>query len=396
MIRWRLILAALVSAVLALGGQAMASGSSPLTMVRSLQFVQDAVIRGDHSAIEMQRHLLRLIDERLRAADSAVFETQANVDAAIIYSLSGGNPATLPLLADRHPDAGFDPELLELLEVHLAGRGQAVFEPMRAILPNFRGSRIEPYLTLVTANAAAGASPKDAMVLFDWARLLSPGSIIEEAALRRSIDLALDLGLVEEGLVRAERYARRFLHSPYAGQFADLFVELVIAHPDDIEAERIAETLAFMDVDRQRSVYLRIARRAAIDGNRALAVHAASAVESLGEPNEKVKALADLYAGVATVPGEHPMEAAQSVAAIDALDLSERDRALRSAAASIAAAVTREPRPEVLDALPAPDEPEAAPDTTAETAEGAAAFEGFVEERRQVLERIDALLEESQ
>jgi chemotaxis protein MotC len=411
--RWLAIVAVAASAFVPVKAQAMEAGPTPLSMVRSLQFVQDAVIKGDHSAIEMQRHLLTVIDERLRAASAETFYDQHGMDAAIIYALSGGNPATLPMLARRFPEAGFDPRLMPLLEEHLRGRGRGVFEPLRDILVHYQGTRIEPYLTLVAANAAALSSPADSLPLFDWARLLAPGSIIEEAALRRSVEVSVRLGMVDEGLKRAERYARRFLHSPYAGQFADLFVELVLSHPDDVKSERIAETLAFMDEARQRSIYLRIARRAAINGNRTLAQEAAAAAEGLGVQDEKAQALANLYSGAAAIPGEDVSGVAAAVSSIDDAALSPRDRALRSAAESIAAAVTRPPILEAIaepvavsvepDASSVPDtvQPpmmpvgEDAPETTDAPSDAVKdEVDGFVDDRRAVLESIDALLEE--
>jgi chemotaxis protein MotC len=60
----------------------------PYKMLRSLQFVQDSVVLGDHSASEMQRFMLGTIDKRLRAVDPAVFddERRQSADAGI----SGG------------------------------------------------------------------------------------------------------------------------------------------------------------------------------------------------------------------------------------------------------------------------------------------------------------------
>lgn len=49
----------------------------PYAMLRSLQFVQDSVTMGDHSATEMQRFLLQTIDERLKSAPSAIFAIRA-------------------------------------------------------------------------------------------------------------------------------------------------------------------------------------------------------------------------------------------------------------------------------------------------------------------------------
>jgi chemotaxis protein MotC len=340
----------------------------------------------------MQRHLLELVDERLRASEPSVFENKANVEAALIYTMSGGNPATLRFLAERDEGDNFDRELVELLDAYFAGRGQMVLDEFLAILPRYSGTPVEPYLHLVAGNIASATKPEEAVALFDWARLLLPGTIIEEAALRRSIALSAELGHIEEGLVRAERYTRRFLHSPYASQFADMFVELVIAHPEQVESERIQYILDSMDVARRRSIFLRIARMAAIAGETELAVETAEAARQISEDNDKVAALAQLYSGVADV--------SEAIEVIESELLSPRDRALRQAARAVVEAVTQPPDADLLDmtvspdlsTVPEPEEPAEAAATDA--AEAAATPAAFVTERRAVIENIDQLLEQ--
>ncbi len=48
-------------------------------MLRSLQFVQDTVVMGDHLRRAMQRFMLSTIDKRLRTADMRVFDDPRNV-----------------------------------------------------------------------------------------------------------------------------------------------------------------------------------------------------------------------------------------------------------------------------------------------------------------------------
>ena len=81
---------------------------APYKMLRSLQFVQDSVVSGDHSAGEMQRFMLGTIDERLRTIDPSTFDDDRNVDAALIYAMSGGNPQTLEYLIAHDVNGYFD------------------------------------------------------------------------------------------------------------------------------------------------------------------------------------------------------------------------------------------------------------------------------------------------
>ena len=95
---------------------------APYKMIRSLQYVQDTVVMGDHSAMEMQRFMLSTIDERLRTADPSIFADPRNVDAALVYAMSGGNPQTLELLAKNDVSGHFDQRITEGVKLPFFGR----------------------------------------------------------------------------------------------------------------------------------------------------------------------------------------------------------------------------------------------------------------------------------
>ncbi len=319
----------------------------PFKMIRSLQYVQDSVALGDHSAMEMQMFLLGQIDETLRKADGAVFDDPRNVDAALVYAMSGGNPKTLDFLAENDIAGRFDNRLTSALRDVLNGRGEASAKVLVEMMKEYTTGRIGSYLALVSANAVMRKEPEQALKYFDWARLMAPGTIIEEAALRRSIFVASKNGSVDKGLFYSRKYARRFLHSPYASQFADLFVDLSVNHFGKIREEDIVELLSFMDRERQREVYLRISRLAVIHGKGRLAQMAALRADSLSTGEESVpKTLAELYSSLADVPTGNVLSAMDAINAIPQDQLSLRDQALQNAARRMAEAVLSKPRPE--------------------------------------------------
>jgi len=147
---------------------------APFKMIRSLQYVQDSVVLGDHSAIEMQRFMLGAIDKRLRAADAAVFRDPRNVDAALVYAMSGGNPETLKYLADHDVAGNFDSRVTEALTQYLNGKGGLIVESLSKAAPEYRSARIGPYLYLILGNATSQQDPVGAMKYYDWARLAHP------------------------------------------------------------------------------------------------------------------------------------------------------------------------------------------------------------------------------
>jgi len=394
----------------------------PYKLVRSLQFVQDAVVNGDHSAMEMQRFLVGVIESRLRSADQQVFDDPRNVDAALIYAMSGGNPETLDLLAVKDKFGNFDNEVITVLRAYLNGRAASTKTSLAEVVEIYKDSEIGPYLTLVAANVLAATNePADALKLFDWARLTAPGTLVEEAALRRSLFIAARKNLVDEALLYAQLYARRFINSPYAGQYADLLVDLVVPNYGKVGDDRLGEILSFMDRPRKREVYLRIARKAVISGLRDLAVFASGKAEELAGPSDKApQALADLYSGMASIPTDGVDGVLAGLNAVPERQLSGRDRALRAAARVIATEVLRKPDPNSLTQAFSPnvntpgagdvsgsrpasggenvgdttsDEPTDASEVDAEAAAADEVYREFVSERKQALERIDKLLE---
>ena len=421
----RLKLPLLCSALLALGftglGQSHAEDMetiAPYKMLRSLQFVQDSVVLGDHSAAEMQRFMLATIDKRLRQADASVFDNTDNVDAALVYAMSGGNPATLEYLVARDVNGNFDSRVSEALRKYLGGKGVLIAKSLADMVPEYKDTKIAPYLALVAGNVTIVNDPVGALKFYDWARLTAPGTIVEEAALRRSLAVAVEAGMVERAAGYANRYARRFLHSPYASQFADIFVQLVVEHYDALNAQDVYATLGYMDSDRQREVYLRIARSAAIKGKNDLARLAAERAKMLSGSAEGADALAALYGGLADIPTSDVVSAIEAISDIPDAMLSPSDRALRSAAEAIAQEVLRKPEPASSaqvespnvewpnDLAAIPDNPAdvtadpvgTAPATTtaevkSETPNTDPEFRTFVDAGRSKLDEIDSLLE---
>ena len=407
----------LAATLFALAGATMAQAQAPedlapYKMLRSLQFVQDSVVGGDHAAAEMQKFMLASLDRRLRTAGSDVFEDPRNVDAALIYAMSGGNPATLEFLVGKDVEGYFDNRVADALRKYLGGKAALVAKPLAEMMPEYRDSRIGPYLALVSASAALPGDPKAALGFYDFARLAAPGTNVEEAALRRSLAIAAGSGMVEAGLGYANRYARRFLHSPYASQFADLFVMLAVDNYGEVADADIEGILASMDNDRKRETYLRIARKAAIVGKSELARMASARAEEIPlAPGLKSIGEVDLYSGLANLASPEVGRIVNDLVGISDEKLSQRDQALRAAAKFVGDEVLRKPDPNSLaqvDAATTPGEGPATADSqtahagqpkvdeksVAQAEDANAGIDEFVSKGRSKLAQIDSLLQE--
>lgn len=334
-----------VSWLLAAGHAEAQSDLPPAKILRSLQFVQDSVVMGDHSARDMQKFLLSAFDTTLRTSDMSVFSDTKNADAALIYIMSGGNPATLNYLVAKDVQGYFDSRVVNVLQKYLSGRGGLVDKVVSDLIPEYRNNRLGPYLMLIAGNIAYTKDPAAALPFFDDARLSAPGTIIEEAALRRSIMATMQLKQSEKGMVYARKYAVRFLHSPYASQFADLFVSLAIDSFGPVTTKDIGEIAELMDAERAQEIYLRIARQASLQGKMELAQFAAEKANGIAEDTGDTtrEPLSKLYSGLSDISGQDVLAAQEKLASIPESELSPRDLALRNAAKTIAEQIMQPP-----------------------------------------------------
>lgn len=334
-------------------------------LVRSLEDVQDKIVAGDIKAVEMQRFLIGMIDRRLRTAGPDEFSDLRNVDAAMIYAMSGGNPATLDTLISHDARGNFDTRLTNSLLMYLGGKGGSANKTLDEIVPEYKTTAIGPYLALVAANVVMQKKPDIALKYFDWARLALPGSIVEEAALRRSLIITVKQNNIESSIRLARLYLSRFPNSPYAAQVAEQVVTLIDAHYDKIGNDRIAQTLVWLDPPRQQEIYLRIARKAAVTGRFEFAHWAAGNALALsnGKDDNPAK-LAQLYLNLSSVPTADIAEAKSAFAKIPDEILGPDERRLRDAGAFILSEVEKPASLESLTQAPS-DKPKPEKQTAA-------------------------------
>lgn len=318
-------------------------------LVRSLEDVQDKIVAGDLKAADMQRFLIGMIDRRLRTANPDEFNDLRNVDAAMIYAMSGGNPATLDTLVSHDARGNFDTRLTNALLMYLGGKGGSANKTLDEIVPEYKSTTIGPYLALIAANVVMQKKPDLALTYFDWARLNLPGTIVEEAALRRSMIITVKKNDVETSIRFARLYLSRFPNSPYAAQVADQLVSLIDAHYDKIGNDRIAQTLVWLDGPRQQEIYLRVARKAAVTGRFEFAHWAAANALALsnGKDDNPAK-LAELYLSLSSVPTADIADVKSAFAKIPDEMLGPDERRLRDAGAFILSEVER---PAALESL---------------------------------------------
>jgi len=315
-----------------------AEALQPYQMVRSLQLVQDRIASGDQAALPMQAKLLELVDARLRKVTKDELAEPKNLRALLVYGMSGGNPATVKAAAARMElDAGMQAVATGVVD-YLSGRPADAIEALKPVDPMILSPDLGAFVALVKGSLLATDDPSQALSLLDKARLLSPGTLVEEAALRRAVGIAAATGDAVRFTRASTQYVEHYLYSPYASQFADAFVSGVIAMNAAIGHDRLVDITSMMDAEREKVIYLRIARRAAIDGLNDLSAFASARAENVRggdgkDSDDDPRAL--LYASLSAMTSATIDDLREKLKKIDRNRLSESDRALFDAAEAI-------------------------------------------------------------
>ena len=339
----------------------------PYQIVRSLELVLDRIAAGDHAVMPMQRKLLEIVDKSLREADKAVFDEPKNMRALLIYAMSGGNPETIASTFEKLQLEGENDTIARGVLAYVSGKPKDAMGIFAGVDPMAQAPDVAAFLALIKGSVLASEEPEQALKLLDKARLLNPGTLVEEAALRRTIAIG---GSTHDGprfLRAAEQYVYTYLRSPYASQFAEAFVNGVVLTYKTLDLQRLADIVAMMDTERPQVIWLRIARKSAIEGHHDLSAFASARAK--GEPgkDEPIDPRALLYSSLATVTSDTVEDALSKLKNIDRAKLSAKDRKLLDAALTIAGELeTRRQEPESTDIAAVEPKPEApAPEAVA-------------------------------
>ena len=257
--------------------------------------------KGVRARIEFQKRFLAELNTEMRKMPPEVWDDPRNARAAVIFVLSGGDPRLANDLSGPHAAA--------------AGRRAAA---QGARSPSARGGRrtrcsssksidvrsLEPGLAglvaLIHGTLIAKKEAKKAIALFDDARLLSPGTLVEELALRQEVLLVAREGDFERFDRLSSQYSRRFGKSIYARNFRRQFFAGVARQDFNGTSEWISRTeteLMKLPQAERGGAYLSIAEEATLAGNVAIASFAAGKAAELAREGSAEKERAQLYRG---------------------------------------------------------------------------------------------------
>lgn len=307
-----------------------AAEDAPVSAMRDLHAVQSAIAAGREQPAA-QAALLARMAETWPKLDPSAWTDGRNARALAAYLLNGGDPRPVrPIAEALGPDAegGLVAGALFYRDARLdEARAKLGRIDPRALPPDLGGQ-----VALVQASLLPPADHAGAQARLDLARLLMPGTLVEEAALRRQIFAAGEDGPPAPFADLVRRYRARFRLSAYAANFERAVSASFAARwlkADEAGREALAAVASDGPAQGRATLWAGVARRALLAGRPALAGDAARRVAGDPSADEGVRRAANLY-GVAAADLAGGPGAPLQFLSPDGL--SAPDRALRAAA----------------------------------------------------------------
>jgi chemotaxis protein MotC len=372
-----------------------ARGVQPFEIVRSLQSVQDQVVLGNAEAHVRLPKVIGQAGERLLSAASSDWSDAKNARAAAIYVLSGGQPRVgrKILAAGTLPEQ--ETKLLRGAIAYAEGREEKAKQILSPIVASELASPLSGHIALTQAALVAKEDSGRAFQLLDQARILAPGTLVEEAALRREIFLADETGDSEKFAWLSSQYFRRFSKSVYADHFRRRFADS-LAHfllmGEAAQFARLDKLLSELDPGDQLRLYLKAAQSAILDGKISAARLAAERAARLSKEGSADEERSKLYGAAALILTNAPESGGAQLEGLDASRLTRRDAELREAAIAVARRICKGPEgsPSPTDAEPAQD-----PALPRDASNAGAAAAALIASAQRALSQTDAILKES-
>jgi chemotaxis protein MotC len=275
-----------VALVLLPSAAAFAESANLTDMVDDLQRIQLQIAQGDKAAYMAQPNLLKTIGAAIAKAPPEAWKDRRQADSLVIYILSGGSLVDVaPLLKG---DVVLDSErpLARGALAYVTNHEADAISLLGKSDLNAIDARLAGEIAFARSVLETNRDTNAAVGLLDWARLLAPGGLVEEAALRREIAFLAEAKDVPRVAMLTRQYSTRFAASLYA---ADFFRDLAAAiarfglADDPANYQLLSNAVAALPPDGRRDFLLTLAKSAVVNARfNAAASAATEALEGAG------------------------------------------------------------------------------------------------------------------
>jgi len=224
----RVVVGAIALLALGLVPATPARAQSIGAMTSELQALQAKMAAGDQAAFAAQPERLKAISAAIQAAPPETWQTKSETDGAIVYLLSGGRARDIVQLLRSGVVPQSEAPLMRGALDYIVGDEVEAHTLLDDVDPRTLDLRLAAQIAFAQSVLASSKDVKKAIALLDLARLLAPGALIEEVALRREIALVADQRDVDRFTVLCRQYATRFGRSIYAEHFVQSLAPIAL------------------------------------------------------------------------------------------------------------------------------------------------------------------------
>lgn len=235
-----------------------------IAKLRSFSELQQRVVNGDKAALAEQVTVARAIATDIAHESNSAWQSSSGLHSLIKYVLSGGDPTVLGRLITSTALPETERSLARGVLAYARGDRSGAAAQLDLVKQNLLGPSLGGHVALVKAVISSHSSTARALDLCQEAALLSPGTHIEEAAIRLSISLAIESG----DIVTVERAHRqhllRFPRSLYASDI-DARVARVLVVGSDVSnrlAKKMEGIADLIPPQRRRAFFAQLAEAA--------------------------------------------------------------------------------------------------------------------------------------
>ncbi|MGO9428800.1 hypothetical protein [Rhodoblastus sp.] len=318
----------------------------PEQLVRRLQDIQERVAAGDAAAFSEMPKLLRRIAKKFAEQPPEVWSQRSNARALELYLLSGGDSAVGRKILAQHKCAVSEEPLVRAAIAYRENVDGPDRDFLLRLEPRELDLDLAAQIAFVQSILLTGVDRPRAIARLDLARLLAPGGLVEEAALRREVALLSETTEFDKFAGLSRQYWERYRSSPYADNFVRQFMLAVVRVSQSIKVSEWAQLNEFINsltTETRRALYLAMAQTAAVVGNSALAAMAAQNALELSPADSVERQRALLFRAAARIAGADFTESRSLLGDLDRTKLPPGDQPLFDAVSLVAARIFRPP-----------------------------------------------------
>ena len=230
--------------------------SAAVNAIREMSRQQTRMANGNKDAPKALKELMQQIPQQIAEIDLQN-PSSSEIQAVALYVLSGGDPSVTDKLLKGKSLSEKERSLLTGVASYAKADFVKASEALSHLVVTEFETTLAAQLSLAQAQASINAQAKDNAARLKYAANVVPGTLIEEAAIRRLVPILADIDDGKQYSYWAQRYLRKYPSSLYYQDFEDSLIATLsrmIAGKSAVDETIWAEILATAREDRAASI----------------------------------------------------------------------------------------------------------------------------------------------